>query len=472
MRIKEVKIREKEMIAAEDLEEIMKCVLSPWYFMVNYVKTFEREKGEISFPKYYYLKELIDDLLTERRLVILKSRQMLVTWTSVAFCLWEAVFRGDCDILFISKREDDSKEAIRRMKFIYDRLPDSFKPRIGENTKYAIEFPGRNSRLMALPTHPNIGRTFSPTRIIWDEMACTPYDYEIYGSLQPSLDGGGYFVGISTSQGQLTKHAELYLNAESMGFTKKDIHYSVHPEKDKIWSANARKGMSDEQWNMEQEMSLTISGKRVYGTFQQQTHVVSNYLIRKDSEIYRSIDFGYHTPVVLWGQVCSGKLTIFYEWVGEDATISEMVNSIIDRDEYLGLSENDVKMTFCDPAGEAQTDQGISSVDRLKEEYYSSTGKNIKMKFRRSSLMAGIDIVREKLKNAAGERNLFVDSRCSRTIADFGRYVKKKDSEEPKKDGVSDHTMDALRYLAVNLFQRHSQAERKIIKPRITGVSR
>ncbi len=460
------------MISADDIDEIMKCVISPWYFMVNYVKTFEREKGEVCFPKYYYLKQLLYDLLSERRLVILKSRQMLVTWTSVAFCLWEAVFRGDTDILFISKREDDSKEAIRRMKFIFDRLPESFKPRIGENTKYVIEFPGRNSRLMALPTHPNIGRTFAPTRIIWDEMACTPYDREIYGSLQPSLDGGGFFVGISTSQGPLTKHAELYMNAGTMGFVKREIHYSRHPLKDKSWSANARKGMSDEQWNMEQEMSLSIGGKRVYATFQQQTHVISSYQPLKGSHIYRTIDFGYHTPVVLWGQVCSGKLTVFAEWVGEDATISEMVNAIIDKDDHLGLSEDNISMTFCDPAGEAQTDHGISSVDRLKTEYYSNTGSEIKIKFRRSSLMAGVDIVREKLKNAAGEIKLFVDSSCSRTIADFGRYIKKKDSEEPKKDGVSDHTMDALRYLAVNLFQRHSHSDRKIINPRITGITR
>ncbi|MFC1565180.1 hypothetical protein ACFL6G_09610, partial [candidate division KSB1 bacterium] len=128
--------------------------------------------------------------------------------------------------------------------------------------------------------------------------------------------------------------------------------------------------------------------------------------------------------------------------------------------------------TFCDPAGEAQTDQGISSVERLKEEFFQASGKNIKIRSRRSSLMAGIDIVREKLKNASGEINLFVDSCCSRTIADFGRYVKKRDSQEPKKDGVSDHTLDALRYLSVNLFQKRPDQSRRIIRPRISGVSR
>lgn len=458
------------MLSPNDLYHISKCRFDPWYFFTRYVRTLEREFGERAYPDYPYLKNLIRHIQTDRRLVILKSRQMLVTWTAVAFALWEAIFRGNTDILFISKREDDAKEAIRRIKFIYDRLPEFLKPRTGENTKYVLEFPARQSRLMALPTHPNIGRTYSPTRIIWDEMASTPFDDDIFASLQPSLDGGGYFVGISTSQGPMTKHAELYTNADSLGFKRLSLHYSKHPHKNEEWCKLARRGMSDERWQMEQEMSLSFGGNRVYGAFQKQTHVTGAPLPCLKYSLYRSIDFGFHTPVVLWSQVNNGSITVFREWIGEDATISDMVRAIIEIDRDLGLTENEFTCTYCDPAGASQTDLGISSLERLKAEYFESTFFELKIRFRHSTVLAGVDLIREKLRNAAGEINLKVSSGCPRTILDFGRYVKMKDSEDPKKDGLAEHTMDALRYLVINLMQKPKPAGSSILQPRISGV--
>jgi hypothetical protein len=460
------------MLTEEHIIEQIKCRCSPWYFLTRYVKTLDRERGEQAFPDFPYLKELVTHLQYDQRLVILKSRQMLVTWTAAAFALWEAIFPGNADILFLSKREGDALEAVRRIKFIVDRLPWYLTPERGENTKNVLEFPKRCSRLMALPTGPNIGRTFSPTGIIWDEMASTPYDDELFTSLQPALDGGGYFVGISTSHGPMTKHAELYQNADTMGFTRVALHYSLHPLKNEQWRLKAQRGMSEERWQMEQEMALQVVGNRVYPAFQKSTHMISDFTPDNSKRLYRSIDFGYRTPVVLWGQLHNGNLIIFSEWIGENATISEMVRAIIAMDEEYNLTEEHFEVTFCDPAGAAQTDQGISSVERLKVEYRAVTGFEMKIRYRPSSVLTGIDIVREKLKNAANEISLFVSDRCSRTIADFGRYVKKKGSEEPKKDGVSEHTMDALRYMVINIFQKPKPAKVGIMQPRVSGMNR
>ncbi|MFC1554635.1 hypothetical protein ACFL7D_08380 [candidate division KSB1 bacterium] len=456
----------------EDLKQILKCSQDPIYFMRNFVKTQHREKGKTSFPDYQYLNDLINVLINESRVVVLKSRQMMITWTAVAFSLWEAIFLGNKDIMFISKREDDAKEAIHRLNYILDNLPDFMIPRTGENSKYVVEFPGLRSRLMALPTTPNIGRTYSPTRIIWDEMASTPNDEDVFTALQPSLDGGGYFVGISTSQGSMTKHAELFLNAESYGFKKLSIHYSLHPEKDENWKKLACRGMSDERWKMEQEMSLELGGKRIYSSFQKQTHVIDNIDPDTPGRYYRTIDFGYHTPVVLWAKMVNNKIVIFKEWIGKDSTISDITKATIGTDEILGLTEDDFERTFCDPAGAAQTDRGISSVDRLKQEYLEQTGIELKITYRNSSVMAGIDLVREKLRNASGEISLFVSSSCLRTVSDFCRYIKKAGSNEPKKDGLAEHTMDAVRYLMVNLYQKNKKTGKGLLRPKISVTDR
>ena len=347
-------------------KQLLKCRFDPWYFLRRFVITHDRERGEQPYPGFAYLRELVRTLQREQRIVILKSRQMMVTWTAVAFSLWELIFRGDAEIMFISKREDDAREAVRRMKFILARLPAFMCPALGENTRLVLEFPHRNARFMALPTHPHIGRTYSPTRIFWDEMASTPFAEEIFAALQPGLDGGGSFTGISTSQGPNTKHAELYMNAEHMGFTRVALHYSRHPEKDERWQMHARRGMSDRQWEIEQEMSLTLGGNRVYTSFQKQTHVVAGFTRESGAQLYRAIDFGYHTPVVLWAHVAGGTVTFFREWIGEDETVSDMAAAIVDTDRLTGIGEDDVDDDVLRP-GRGRSDRYRHILDRPVE---------------------------------------------------------------------------------------------------------
>ena len=107
-------------------------------------------------------------------------------------------------------------------------------------------------------------------------------------------------------------------------------------------------------------------------------------------------------------------------------------------------------------------DKGISSIDYLEE-------NGIKLSYRSSSVLAGIDLVREKLMDASGNVSLKISSNCKRTINDFMHYSKRNNSEEPKKDNVSDHSMDALRYFFVNFFDSNNVNSIITIPPRIEG---
>ncbi len=267
------------------------------------------------------------------------------------------------------------------------------------------------------------------------------------------------------SNGLNTKHGQLCLHCKEQGFKRHDIHYSLHPLKDDNWLKEAKKGISLERWNQEQELSLETSGNRIYERFSIVSHVI-NWHYEKPLSVYRTIDFGYHTPVVLWIQVTvNDEVIVFNEYIGENNTISELFHHINKGDAEIGISENDVSMTFCDPAGKAVTDKGISSVDYLEE-------NGIKLSYRSSSVLAGIDLVREKLMSASGNVSLKVSSNCKRTISDFMHYSKRNNSEEPKKDNVSGHTMDALRYFFVNYFDSDYVTSIYIIPPRVEGIQR
>ncbi|RKY88687.1 hypothetical protein DRQ09_02435, partial [candidate division KSB1 bacterium] len=436
-----------------EFKELEKCFKDPWYFLTGYVKTFDRLRGERLFPDWNYLKNLVRTFERERLIVILKSRQMLVSWIVVAYVLWECIFRGYSDNLFISRKLKTAQELLWRARFIYRRLPEYMKVNLGYNNKNVLELKGTGSRMISLPADPEAGRTYSPKRVIIDEFGFVPYAEEIFNSLQPALDGGGKFIGISTSNGSHTKHGQLYLNAEKEGFCKIDVHYSLHPEKDEEWKKEAQKGISQETWDREQEMNLDVGGNRVYKNFLEKRNVM-DCEYNQEYRSFRSIDFGYHTPYVLWAQMDKeSNIYLLREWVGEDNTIFELIEEVKRIDKEIGIDERDIEMTFCDPAGAQKRDEGISSIERLKK-------AGIKVSYINCPLKVGIDLVREKILSSTGEVSLFFSPQMKRMISDIKGYVLKKNSDEPLKDDITSHSMDALRYLITNLYiDKHKKSK-------------
>jgi len=448
-----------------EFEELKHCFDDPWYFLTNYVITFDRLNGEMIFPGWDYLKNLVKIFERERLVIILKSRQMLISWLVVSYVLWECIFHGYSDNLFISRKLKTSQELLWRIKFIYSRLPEFMKVKLGYNNKSTFELNGTESRMISLPADPEAGRTYSPRRVIIDEFAFVPYAEEIFNSLQPALDGGGKFIGISTSNGSHTKHGQLYVNAEKEGFYRADVHYKLHPEKDGEWAQEARKGISQETWDREQEMNLDVCGNRVYKNFLAKRNV-KDCAYNNRFRTFRSIDFGYHTPYVLWAQMDStGNIFLLREWVGEENTIFELINEIKRIDTEIGINEFDVEMTFCDPAGIQKKDEGISAVERLKK-------AGIKVSYIHCPVIIGIDLVREKILSSSGDVSLFFSNTMKRIISDINGYVLKKNSDEPLKDNITSHSMDALRYLITNLFAEKQDKNKYYLKPKISSGKR
>lgn len=460
-----VQVQRKKMNEKE-FTEVIKCKNDPWYFIKNYVKTQPRGRPLQPFPDYPYLQSLIYDLQKEKMLIILKSRQMLVTWAVIAYFLWETMFVGNCDNGIISKREEEAKEAIDwRAQTIYNSLPDYLKCKITRQTRDPAiwVFGERNSRLLSFPSSPDAVRMYTFKRVMFDEMAFCKKEREIWTAIKGGLEDG-YFVGASTPNGAFTKHAELCSNASKDGYKFLRLHYSLNPDKDKKWKENAMKGMSHEEWEQEQELNMYSSSNLVYDKMNFE-NIIENDIDYSCCKLYRGIDFGYYSPVVLWGCLTAeGKFIIFNEWVGYHNTVGEMISSIKEQDEMLGISENDVDMTFCDPAGAAKNDEGISPVEKLMK-------AGIKVSYRNSSIMTGINIVREKVLAADGKRMLLFSSKCEKVLSDIKRYKMQTTYNLPKKDGNTDHTMDTLRYMIVNIYQGSVDKGFMLLHPKVMGVA-
>ncbi|MDD5088956.1 MAG: hypothetical protein PHI18_09195, partial [bacterium] len=473
-------------MTSSDFLELLRCQRDPWRFLTAHVVTQDPKRGALAYPDYPYLRELIQAGERHKFLLVPKSRQMMVTWTMVACTIWRALLRGPGVYLFLSRNERCAEELLTRVRFILDRLPDSMRPRLARSAREEIAFAGLDSRILSLPATPDTPRMYSPSGVFWDEMAFTPYDEEIWSALKPALDSGGRFVGVSSSGGALNLFARMVTSemtnkeychsghgaasssliaSRSSLFHIHRIHYLQHPEKkSEEWKRNAARGLSATRWKQEQEISFETTSDLVYDCFDSQRHILrEEWKVRPDWEIFRALDFGFRHPFVLWIQRSpENEFIVFDEWSGENRTTDEMREAIRNVDLLHGISEERVRFSACDPAGAAAQDSGLSPVDILR-----ATG--MKLRYRSSRIAPGIECVRRAFLDAAGKTSLRISPRCRSLLADLGRYRWAAGRDEPLKDGLCDHSMDALRYFFVN----HDTPQTELaLCPRLAGIHR
>ena len=164
--------------------------------------------------------------------------------------------------------------------------------------------------------------------------------------------------------------------------------------------------------------------------------------------LYRTLDFGFVNPFVcLWIQVDgSGVVRVIDEYVRARATIDVHAAEVKSR---TPCREEQVAASFCDPAGAGVNDvTGTSIVRELR-------AAGIVVRYKRSSILAGIELIRRAIRSGDGRSTLMISPRCPRLIEAMQCYHYPQDlgaagGELPLKDGVYDHPIDALRYFFVN----------------------
>jgi hypothetical protein len=174
--------------------------------------------------------------------------------------------------------------------------------------------------------------------------------------------------------------------------------------------------------------------------------------------LFRSLDFGFVNPFVcLWFQVDgAGLVRVIDEYVRSRATIDIHAAEMKSR---TPGGEERVAATFCDPAGAGVNDvTGTSVIRELRE-------LGIVTRFRRSSILDGIELIRREIRSGDGQSSLVISPKCQRLIEALQCYHYPDSGsaadELPLKDGLYDHPIDALRYFFVNYTHHPKSATRR-----------
>ena len=201
-------------------------------------------------------------------------------------------------------------------------------------------------------------------------------------------------------------------------------------------------------WEAEMLCRMPSLENVVFDEFDPQIHVQQiDYDV--NLPLYRSLDFGFVNPFVcLWIQVDgAGVVRVFDEYVRSRATVDVHAAELKKR---TPGGEGSMAATFCDPAGAGVNDvTGTSIVRELR-------GLGIVVRYRRSGILEGIELVRRAIRAGDGRSRLIISPRCQRLIEAIRCYHYPERSggrnagELPLKDGLYDHPIDALRYFFVN----------------------
>lgn len=218
----------------------------------------------------------------------------------------------------------------------------------------------------------------------------------------------------------------------------------------------------------------------VYGSFEPERHVIDWRFSPERGRLAGVVDFGRRRPAFLLFQqplagepLSNGRQALDGTWIcvaehhPEQVTTPALIDGIKSTLRARGVPQRpdgsfEVSEWYCDPAGnQQQAIVGVSDVHMFER---SGLGP---MQWCTDDVLTfiprGVEIVDGMLLNTRGETRLYV----SRDIADGGQrgivkslqgysYKPGRGSEpisdQPVKDGVTDHACDALRYLIVNTY--------------------
>ena len=234
----------------EDLRKFRKyrAKRSPAYFINEWCMIADPIFGVMRFTLWGFQKDMLRAFLTERLHVILKARQLGMTWLTAAYLLWVVLFYPSKVCLVLSIREREAKKFLGRVKFMYRHLPEWMVDHVQvvRNDATVLVFlheDGTESKVESMPVTEDAGRSETAAVVVMDEWAVQRWQDEIYTAIKPTISAGGQFIGLSTAKGFGNLFHRIWVEAPENGFTTTFMPWSARPDRDQAWYDRETGGM-------------------------------------------------------------------------------------------------------------------------------------------------------------------------------------------------------------------------------------
>lgn len=180
------------MLAQSEYLSAMQAAMDDFaVFCDQYVYIEDKERNcAIKLELWQSQRDVIPSLMDDYLLLLLKTRQVGLTWLSCALTLWLAIRNPLHLTVIISASEDHAIEFLNRVYFILDRLPAWMVPTISARTKQQLDFKSENliSSIKSMPTIEMGAESKTPNLLIIDEAHTIRNVGSIFNASYPGIE--------------------------------------------------------------------------------------------------------------------------------------------------------------------------------------------------------------------------------------------------------------------------------------------
>jgi hypothetical protein len=223
------------------LSDLNRCRTDPSHFF-RQLSIYDATAGEwIKFALWPAQVQTLGLIHDNQLTVILKARQLGLSWLVLGYALWLMLFRPAATVLVFSKRQEESAYLLgdERLRGMYSRLPDHIRSAAPEGIPDATMTwaLANGSIARAFPT--TAGDSYTATLAIVDEADLCPDLNRLMRSVKPTIDAGGKMILLSRSDKSQpeSEFKRIYRGAKTGQTAWKHafIPWHARPDRDTAW---------------------------------------------------------------------------------------------------------------------------------------------------------------------------------------------------------------------------------------------
>ena len=223
-------------------------------------------RGLVTFAPWDYQQQVMHILDAGVPAIINKSRQTGISTTVMMQKLSRCLTPGRT-VPVVSRKEEVAGELIRIAQIAQDNCEPPYPLKVRKSNTTLLEFEN-GSRIIALASSPDTGRTYASSDLVLDEFETMPWQREMWQSVAPSASRSGNICVISTPKMEGGEFHSLCLKAQGgLGrWTYFEFPWRVCPEYDDAWAERTRteSNLTTMEWGEEYECKFGSMADAVF----------------------------------------------------------------------------------------------------------------------------------------------------------------------------------------------------------------
>ena len=244
----------KLTFSENEVSEYIKCLDSPIYFIKNYCRIVNLDRGLVPFELYPYQEKMVETFHTHKNVQVLSCRQSGKTQSVAAYLLWYILFNQSKTVAILANKGAAAREVLSRVADMLENLPFCLQNGCRELNKGSIVFEN-GSKVFSSATSGSSIRGKSVSLLAIDEFAFVENDVEFYTSTYPVITSGktAKVIILSTPNGTGNMFHKLWEGAVqgTNSFTPFKVNWWDVPGRDEAWKNETIANTSELQFSQE-----------------------------------------------------------------------------------------------------------------------------------------------------------------------------------------------------------------------------